>query len=296
MSEEQEIRDLQNLTAVLMDFGWFVPPFIMRGEVSDVETLTNELGAKPPVNAAEKKAAEERIHRLLMDAALSTKLRARFVWLAMRTPYVQEYSHIYESAVHAYYKREYAAAICLLLPLFEGVLLSLIGFKPFVKAKKPSFADLTAAVTNLAPININPVMNAFQDVMRSALAQFVSRWLYLNTEVADITLSVLNRHYVLHGMEPGNFYRPQDVHRLLFAMDLLIELIAIRESTWRPVIENNDTIYEAREFYYRQLRDGAISVGFAGERGQELLREHGNYVQPTLEAIVELRIPPSVAS
>ena len=41
------------------------------------------------------------------------------------------------------------------------------------------------------------------------------------TDQYDFSLSVLNRHYVLHGMDAGNFYRPQDVHRLILGRVLI---------------------------------------------------------------------------
>jgi hypothetical protein len=289
MSQEQEIRDLKTLTSALMDYGWFVPPFVVQSEVAGLGAVMAQIAATPPSTDADKRAVEEKIHAQLMDVALSTQLRARFVWYAMRTPHLREYSHIIESAVLAYYKREYAAAVCLLLTAFEGVILSLSGFNFAAGTPKPSFKQLKATVQSLPLVTINPAMDAFQDVMRDALGSFVGRWLYENTPTADFTLSVLNRHYVLHGMEPGNFYRPHDVHRLLFAMDILIELTAVREKVWRAMVPNDATGYTTRHAFYGRLRDGEISVRRAGELEQQLLAEHDHYVAPLHEAIIELR-------
>lgn len=292
MSEEQEILDLQKVTAVLMDYGWFVPPFAIQSEVKALSVLTAKIVASPPTTDADKRKVEDEIHTHLMDAALSPQLRARFVWYAMRTPHLREYSHIIESAVHAYYKRQYTATVCLLLTAFEGVTLSIHGYTLGGVVKKPSFAQLTATLQSVPLVAINPVMNAFQNVMRDALGTFVDRWLYANTQNADFTLSVLNRHYVLHGMEPGNFYRPQDVHRLLFATDMLIELTAIREKVWRATVPDDAAEYEERRAFYTELRDGEISVVAAGGREQQLLGQHANYVVPQREAIIELRSSP----
>lgn len=288
MSQEDEVRNLSKLTAVLMDYGWFVPPFVMRSEIVVIEALTAEIAAKPPTDDSERSTIVDRIHKHLLDAAFSTKVRARYVWLAMRTPHIREFSHVYESAIHAYYKREYPAAVCLLLVAFEGMLLSLKGWRRHGGAKKPSFPDLVATIKKLPLTDINPVMNATQEVVREALTLFVSKWLYRDTNTADFTLSVLNRHYVLHGLESGNFYRPQDMHRLLFAMDMLIDLVAMAELTWRPLIEADIEVYQDRELFYRQLSAGAIPVRAAGDREQELLLEHANFVRPSLEAIIEL--------
>lgn len=44
-------------------------------------------------------------------------------------------------------------------------------------------------------------------------------------------MSVLNRHYVVHGFGPGNIYRSQDVHRMNLAFDLLID--------WQSHVQGN---------------------------------------------------------
>jgi hypothetical protein len=48
--------------------------------------------------------------------------------------------------------------------------------------------------------------------------------------------------------------------------------------------------YEERRTFYDQLRGGTLQVGPAGDREQELLKQHPNYVRPAMEACVELRI------
>ena len=154
---------------------------------------------------------------------------------------------------------------------------------------KPSFAQLKATIANLTLANINPEMNAIQAAFRDALSAFIDRWIYAHTSQADFTLSVLNRHYVLHGMNAGNFYRPHDFHRLLLGFDLLIDLIAMINGMYRVMVEADIDKYEERRKFYDQLRGGALQVGPAGDREQELLKQHPNYVLPAMEACVELR-------
>jgi hypothetical protein len=194
---------------------------------------------------------------------------------------------LYESAVFAYYKREYASAVCLLLVALEGVLLSINGWR-VGQPNKPTFAHLRATVANLTLANINPEMNAIQSAFRDALSEFINRWIYAHTSNADFTLSVLNRHYVLHGMDAGNFYRPHDVHRLLLGFDLLIDLIAMINGTYRVMVEIDLDKYEERKKFYEQLRGAALQIGRACEREQELLKQHPNYFPPVMEACVEL--------
>jgi hypothetical protein len=94
-------------------------------------------------------------------------------------------------------------------------------------------------------------------------------------------------------MDAGNFYRPQDLHRLLLAFDLLIDLVAIINRTYRVMVEVDQNIYNERENFYRELRGGAMQVRTVSDIEQSLLRQHPNYVAPTLEACIELEIKPS---
>jgi hypothetical protein len=179
-----------------------------------------------------------------------------------------------------------------LLAALEGVLLSINGWRAGSPQRKPSFAQLKRTIANLPLLNINAQMNAVQAAFRDALSEFVSRWLYEDTSNADFTLSVLNRHYVLHGMDSGNFYRPHDIHRLLLAFDLLIDLIAMVSASYRPIVEADLDKYERRRVFYENLRSGLLTVRAAADGEQILLQQHPNYVPPVLEACVELMVRP----
>jgi hypothetical protein len=291
MSEQQQrLNEYPALTPVLMDYGWFVAPYINGEEHDRIKALVFDIQANPPTNDAAKRAIEDRIHKEFLDVAFSVKVRARYVWLALRTPHVSEFSHLYESAIFAYYKREYASAVCLLLVALEGILLSINGWR-VGQPNKPTFQQLRATVSNLPLANINPELNAVQQAFRDALSEFLNRWIYTNTPNADFTLSVLNRHYVLHGMDAGNFYRPHDLHRLLLGFDLLIDLVAMIKGTYRGLVEADLDKYEERRKFYEQLRGGALQIGLASDREQALLKQHSNYVPPVMEACVELRKP-----
>jgi hypothetical protein len=74
----------------------------------------------------------------------------------------------------------------------------------------------------------------------------MSKWIYSDTSVADFTLSLLNRHYVLHGLQSGNFYRPIDVHRLLLAFDLLIDLVSMSQGIYHAMVSDEATQHSAR--------------------------------------------------
>ena len=205
LNQQQRLNEYPALTSALMDYGWFIAPYINGAEHDRVKQLVAYIHANPPADDAAKQAIEDKIHHEFLDVAFSNQVRARYVWQALRTPHIREYSHLYESAVFAYYKREYAGAVCLLLTALEGVLLSINGWHVGSPQRKPSFSQLKNTIANLPLANINAEMNVVQSAFRDALSQFVSRWLYEDTSNADLTLSVLNRHYVLHGMNSATF-------------------------------------------------------------------------------------------
>jgi hypothetical protein len=140
LNQQQRVSDYPALTPALMDYGWFIAPYINGEEHDRVKKLVAYIHANPPADNAAKQAIEDRIHREFLDVAFSNKVRARYVWQALRTPHIREYSHLYESAVFAYYKREYAGAVCLLLTALEGVLLSINGWHAGSPRRKPIFA------------------------------------------------------------------------------------------------------------------------------------------------------------
>jgi hypothetical protein len=126
-----------------------------------IKILVAYIQANPPADDDAKRAIEDKIHKEFLDVAFNVQVRARYVWLALRTPHISDYSHLYESAVFEYYKREYAAAVCLLLVALEGILLSINGWR-VGRPNNPSFPQLRATIANLTLTSMNPEMNAIQ--------------------------------------------------------------------------------------------------------------------------------------
>ncbi|MBI3699180.1 MAG: hypothetical protein HY242_01865 [Afipia sp.] len=284
----QWINEYPVITSKLENYGWFVAPFIVGEEFTELKALVGYIDANPPNGDADRKAIEGKIFERLCDVAFSNQVRARYVWLGLQTPHFKEYSHLYESAIFSYYKREYPAAIALLLMALEGVVLSIAGWRLGSPNRKPSFADLKAAIANI-PTNRFPSVpefDAVQDMYREAFKNFINKSIYCDTNAADFSLSVLNRHVVLHGMDPGNFYRVEDVHRLLLAFDLLIDLLSMSNGIYYPTVPNTATAYNERNDYYKNLRVGHISVRQAAEQEFKFLSEHPNYMQPSNEPVV----------
>lgn len=281
----QWIQKYPIITAKLEDYGWFVAPYVVGEEFAELNALSQFIDANPPADLNAKRVIEQKIFERLCDVAFSNQVRARYVWLGLQTPHFKEYSHLYESAIFSYYKREYPAAIALLLMALEGMVLSLAGWQLGSPNRKPSFAGLKMAIANIPVHHFAraPEFDAVQDMYRAAFSNFINQSIYVDTGAADFSLSVLNRHVVLHGMDSGNFYRLEDVHRLLLAFDLLIDLLSLSNGLLYATVPNSATAYLERNEYYKKLRVGHITVRDAAGQEFKFLSEHPNYVRPNNE-------------
>jgi hypothetical protein len=176
---------------------------------------------------------------------------------------MRDFNHLYEGAMFSYYKREYAQTVLSLLTAMEGVMLSSYGHNMGSGTQKPSIPDLITRIRDTAARfpSGNPMAIA-HDMYRDTLVRFLQEWIYKNTIRSDFSLSVLNRHYVLHGMDAGNFYRPQDVHRLILAFDLVIEFLSSQQGIFYTFLPDfgKDAFIDARREYYADLSLGIPTV------------------------------------
>ena len=255
----QWLAKYKPISDAFMAYGWFVAPFLIGAEFSVVEQTADYITKNPPQSDQDRKDIEDRIYRSLVEPAFNSVNRARATWYGNQLNHMRDFNHLYEGAMFSYYKREYAPTVLSLLTALEGVMLSFYGYNIGSNARKPNIPDLISRIKNAAarfPAG-NPMAIA-HDMYRDTLVRFLEEWIYKNTSQSDFSLSVLNRHYVLHGMDAGNFYRPQDVHRLILAFDLVIEFLSFQQGVFHTLLPDvgKDAFIDARRNYY-----GALSFG-----------------------------------
>jgi hypothetical protein len=280
----QWLSQFPSLSITLMKFGWFVAPLINGAEFDRLQAVCKRLQSVDMAKPADVLRGEIEIFHVLGEAAHHPNYRARFVRLAMRIRHVSEFSHLYESAVFAFFKREYAAAIVLMLAAMEGALLSFSGWQ-IGSGRQPGHQRLLALVRlSTLPPGSHPQEYQAHDMYRDVFANFLEQWLYKHTNDADFGISVLNRHYVLHGFEPGNFYRPQDVHRMILAFDIFIEWQAMSQRiSDGSFIDDRDPWIAKRMEYFHALSEGDQTIRQTWKAERELLQDHPRYVAPTEE-------------
>jgi len=270
------LRIYRPMSAKLMAYGWFLPTYLIGSDFEKIRKLCDEIDSNPPVGHQARQAIEDNIYHVMLDIVFYPNYRARGVWHGIKLPHFKEFSHIYESAIFAYYKREYAGCILLLLCALEGVLRS------FSNISDPSFRQLVESVRNAPPRNIERAHQMYSAI----LADFLSNWIYKKTSAADIdfTLSVLNRHYVMHGLQPGEFYRPQDVHRLVLSFDLLIDFLSVDAGIHHGFLptEGDDPFFDKRRDYFRSLSEGDHTIKQTWKIERMLLKDHPRYKEPRM--------------
>lgn len=62
MSQQQRINEYSGLTSQLMDYGWFVAPFIFGEEHERIKKLAAYITANPPADNTARQAIEDKIH------------------------------------------------------------------------------------------------------------------------------------------------------------------------------------------------------------------------------------------
>lgn len=270
------LKRYEPLCRTLLDYGWFVAPYLIGQDFEKVKKLCSALDNQPPTTAHQRKTAEGHIDYILSDIAFHPGFRAFFVFRATELSALKEFSHLYEEAIICYYKREYAASVLTLLPALEGVLLSHYGWN-FGADRKPKVSKLIQALREKQlDGDPQPLQDAFS-MYKTVLVDFLERWVYEDTSKADFSLSFLNRHFVLHGMGHSGFYRPADVHRLILLFDLVVEYLSLIEKRYYALIPDEKLEINLRRTYYSALAEGHITIKTAREFERSFLSQHKNH-------------------
>lgn len=274
------LANYRPISAAFMEYGWFVAPFMIGAEFKTVRDTADYISQHPPQNEQERRDIESRIYHALVEPVFHSEYRARASWYGNQLNHLKDFNHLYESAIFSYYKREYPQAVLCLLSALEGVMLSFYGYSISSSVVKPSIPSLIEKIATTSSPFLGTSAEVAHDMYRDTLVRFLQNWLYKNTNQSDFTLSVLNRHYVLHGMDAGNFYRPQDLHRLILAFDLLIEFLSIQQRVFHNFLPDvgEDDFIDLRRIYYNMLARGIPTIAESWKIERKLLKQHTRYV------------------
>lgn len=263
---EIETQDLvDNVNKQLSKLGWIINPFNTTGKQMD--ELTEIL----------KQPLEEKIYLTLNESVVAFSYRSHYAVRALQLQSVKDYSHLYENGIFSYFRSDYISCTLNLLCALEGTLLRFYRHHATTPKDEPTVKELLNCFHDEPFQSRYENVNRWFEIYNEALYEALNQWIYVRTKNADLSKSVLNRNYIFHAVGSGNFYRREDVHRLILYFDNLLEILAMREERYDTFVSDigSDPLRDKRANYYMSMM-----IEFAKMRLQEeeLLKEHANYV------------------
>lgn len=262
------VAEYEEVSSVLLEYGGLVSPWLIGGVWQVLRSTCADIRSASPTDDAGRAAAERHLDALLQLHVLHPESRAFAVSRAITLPHLREFSHLIERAVFHYFKTDFLSSVLVVLPAVEGVLRSYTGWAPGQPDSewRRIFRDSPARTRNTR-----------RAMYGRALVAFVDNWLFRRTDSADFRLSYLNRHYALHALGEGPYYRAIDCHRMLLFFELFAEMIALEQGIDDPFLPMEDDRMNRRAVYYRGLLLAPPPLQQMRDMEEHLLREHLRY-------------------
>lgn len=249
--KKEFLQPFEMILDTLAEYGWVASPHMIGKDFAKVVRLCEGITKNPPTTDEQRLANQADINNLITSLIYHPLTRAFFVHRSQELTYTSSFSHHLDRAIIHYFRNDYFSAVHCLLPAIEGVLLSYYGWQ-YGTARKPTIKLLIEEVEKCRTQTIKP---AEYKLYGKAIGRFLKDWIFSDTNTADMSLSYLNRHYVLHGMGNNSYYTLADCHRLILFFDLLIEFLAIEERKLYAFIpEKNDRINERGDYYFNLIK------------------------------------------
>lgn len=266
-------QDYEYTASVLLPYGWFITPYMTGEEVSKTKRLCEKIEKGIYKNVSD---ITSNINCLLEPVVFHPNLRAFYIHRASELPHVSDFSHFIERAIFHYYKRDYISCILCLLPSMEGVLLNHYGWS--FSANSPRKPTIDKMLKRLSQTKISSCFNDRYQLYLKTLHDFIAEWIYKDTSLARFDVSLLNRHYILHGMGTNAFYDKPNCNRLILFFDLYIELLSLEYGNCKYcLIPTNITNLNKRRNYYCVMMSNRISSINRMIYEEYLLRDHKKY-------------------
>lgn len=272
--------------------GCLLSPWFLGGQWDVLRFECSKIIAAPPATVDERAAVERRLHEIVILHVYNPNIRAFEVHRAQTLPYLCEFSHLLERAVLHYLKGDFLSTILVGLPAVEGMLRAYCGWGP---NQPPLSKDAVKARLQSARPCVSPNRHGLYS---QRLIEFHEKWLWSRTAQADFGLSFLNRHYVLHGLGEGRYYRAVDCNRLLLFFDLFAEIVALEQGQYDPFVPSGIPEIDRRREHYGRLSAQAPSIRSVlrvepltmhetSEMEQQFMSEHPNFHKESDPIVLE---------
>lgn len=256
---------------VLTRFGYSIIADEVSGkDMAELEVICNSINLNN-LTDVEKYDIENRLAVVFSNYVMSPANRALTMSsLIMKAEHIKKFSHLVEQANMSLFRGEFISTIMILIPVVEGVLLSIYGFdsnnnKPGENQLLNKWAELEYKYNSKQlphPFMFDEYIRAFIEIWHQTI---------FNKHQTAKDNSYFNRHYIAHLMGEGNFYTRNNAYKLVLLVDLLAHVMAICHGQHqRFSFDTEDQGYIRRRDYYKSL-----ALNFYDHRHYyQLMQEH----------------------
>jgi hypothetical protein len=228
-------------------------------DIVKLEQIANSIDLNKEYSKTEYEEIENEIADVFSKYLRNPHYRAlNMTSLIKNTDHVKKFSHIIEQAYISFFRGEYISTVMCLIPVVEGILLSLYGFE--ANSPKPSERQLLNRWAELeykygARQMIHPFM--VDEYIRAFIELWEQTFFQKHQRAEDIMF--FNRHYVAHLMGEGNFYTRNNAYKLITMIDLLVHVIAACTGKHtRFHFDTTDKEYILRCILYQSLYESSF--------------------------------------
>lgn len=224
-------------------------------DIVELERICEEIDLNNNYNTNEIENIENKIINIIMPYILNTEHRAlNMSSIIMKTKHINKFSHLIEQAYISLFRGEYISTVMVLIPVIEGVLLSLYGFD-FSSGSKPKENQLLNKWAELQ-YNCSDSNISNQFIIDEYIRAFIDIWentVFTKHQLAEEKL-YFNRNYITHLMGEGRFYSRNNAFKLINLIDLLAYVLhACSEINYDNTIYARESDYKLRSLYYESL-------------------------------------------
>jgi hypothetical protein len=238
----------------LTSFGYSIIADEVSGkDMEKLEAICNSIDIKN-LSDTEKDEIDDKLAVIFSNYVMNPANRALTMCsLIMKAEHIKKFSHLIEQANMSLFRGEFISTIMILIPVIEGVLLSLYGFDS--NSSKPGENQLLNKWAELEyKSNSKQLPHPF--MLDEYIRAFIEIWhqTVFNKHQTAKDNSYFNRHYIAHLMGEGNFYTRNNAYKLILLVDLLAYVMAICHGQHhRFSFDTGDLSYISRWEYYKLL-------------------------------------------
>jgi hypothetical protein len=237
---------LDHWSQIFHRVGWFIPPYIAMGEISQAAGIIMERGDRFTQDDLEQ------ILAIFYGEEFLARMVANFYPAA---PAIQDYRAIIREAVEAHFFGLDRVAALGLIPVVEGAGWQL-AVQRGLSQKKPAKNALIALADDCKKAATEKSLGAVGEVisMMESFVSFIGNYLYIGSSNYPLT-DKTNRHGITHGVyADADYGKPLNFYKMITAVNFLTFISSFRANrSWLGPASSAESARLA--LYYQALRN-----------------------------------------